>query len=131
MSFSISIIINLKNNTNHLYLENLIHDTAYNCNTTNIYTDFELEGINNYIKKNNKIKIVEFDNQYDLCNFITFIKLINELIIETIYNENNIIYCTNKYINGLNNELHDKEKIKKTINNNINSDKYKEIYKTL
>tara|TARA_Y100000816_G_scaffold285470_1_gene265160 strand:+ start:1171 stop:1569 length:399 start_codon:yes stop_codon:yes gene_type:complete len=131
MNFSISIIINLINNSNHLYYENLIYDSAYNCNCSTIYNDFELEGINNYIKKNNIIKIIEFDYISDLCNFINFIKVIRELIIETIYNDNSILYCSKQYINNLDKNLYNKNNIMLLINKNKENKKYKEIYKSL
>lgn len=131
MNYSISIIINLINSSNHLYYENLIHDSAHNCNCTTIYNDFELEGINNYIKKNNIIKIIEFDYINDCCNFINFIKVIKELTIETIYNENNILYCTKQYINNLDKNLYDKNNVMLLINKNKENQKYKEIYKSL
>ena len=57
MEYSIAINMNLKNISNHLELENLIYDCGNNCNSINIYNDYELQGINKYIKKNNKIII--------------------------------------------------------------------------
>ena len=131
MVFSVSIIIKLQNTTNHLYLENLIIDSANNCNTINIYKDFELEGINKHIKKNNKIIITEFDIENDVINFINFIKSIKQLEIEYIYDENNILYCTNKYLNELEKTQHNKKDIVDKINNNKNDKKYIELYKHL
>jgi hypothetical protein len=131
MVFSVSIIIKLQNTTNHLFLENLIIDSANNCNTINIYKDFELEGINKHIKKNNKIIITEFDIEDDVINFINFIKSIKQLEIEYIYDENNILYCTNKYLNELEKTQHNKKDIVDKINNNKNDKKYIELYKHL
>ena len=50
MSFSISLIINLKS-SNISNIENLIKESSINCNVSSIYYDFDMEGINNYIKK--------------------------------------------------------------------------------
>ena len=74
MSYSISLIVDLKNNSDHSQTENLIYDIGYNCNASNIYNDFELEGINNYVKKNNKIIILEFESIESICKFISFLK---------------------------------------------------------
>ena len=50
MSFTISLIIDLKkNNTSNT--ENIIKESSQNCNVSLIYYDFDLEGINKYIKK--------------------------------------------------------------------------------
>ena len=100
MSYSISLCLNLKNNNTHSSIENLIIDSANDCNNSYIYYDYDLEGINNYIKKNNKIMIIEFENIINIINFIKFIKTIESIFIEYIYHENNIIYANNKYLNS-------------------------------
>lgn len=131
MSFNISININLRNNSNITYLENLIHDAAINCNNTNSFEDFELEGINKHIKKNIKAIILEFDYIDDICSFIKFIKFIKELTIEYIYNENNILYCTNNYLNNIDPNLHSKTELINIIEKNKNLNKFKKIYNCL
>jgi hypothetical protein len=131
MGFSISIVIKLKNQTNHLFLENLIEDAANNCNMVNFYKDFELEGINNYIKKNNTIIILEFDTENDIINFIKLIKTIKELDIEYIYENNNILYATNRYLNSLDRMLYDKNLLQQNIETNKKSKKYTNLYKII
>ena len=117
MSFSISLIINLKISNTH-ELENLIKVSSQNSNVNYIYYDYELEGINNYIKKNNKIIILEFEDEYNFINFLNFIKTIKELIIEYIYYDNSIIYCSKKYLNSISDREYDKTKLINSIENN-------------
>lgn len=131
MYYSVSIIIRLKNQSNHLFFENLIHEASYECNKSSIYEDYELEGINNYIKKNNKIIIVEFEEENDVCNFISFIKTIKELDIEYIYYENSILYGSKKYLNSIDKNLCDKKNLETLIETNKKNDKFKKIYNTL
>ena len=104
MNLTISINQNLKFNNEHLQVENLIHDIANNTNCYNIYNDFDLDGINNYIKNNNKIYIIEYDNIDYFINFLVFIKTIikknKNLYIEYIYDNNNILYASKKYLNN-------------------------------
>ena len=131
MSYSIAINIKLKNNSNVSSSENLVYDIATNFNSINIYYDYELEGINKFIKKNNKIMIIEFDDKNDIYNFIKFIKTLKELIIDYIYYENNILYGSNKYLNNLNDSFISKnELINKIEKNKLNND-FKEIFNIL
>ena len=123
MSYSIAINIKLKNNSNVSSSENLIYDIANNLNTTNIYYDYELEGINKFIKKNNKIMIIEFDNKNNIYNFTKIIKTLKELVIDYVYYENNIIYGSKKYLNNLNDDFISKnELINKIEKNKLNND---------
>ena len=128
MSFSISLVINLKN-SNFTFIENLIKDSAENCNVSSIYYDFELEGINKYIKKNNKIIILDFNEEINIINFLKFIINIKEINIEYIYYENSILYCSKKYLNSTSKSLHEKNILINNINKNNN--KYKSIYNIL
>tara|TARA_B110000305_G_C19353788_1_gene595678 strand:+ start:745 stop:1143 length:399 start_codon:yes stop_codon:yes gene_type:complete len=130
MSFSISLIINLKS-SNISNIENLIKESSINCNVSSIYYDFDMEGINNYIKKNNKIIILEFDNEENFINFLKFIINIKELIIEYIYYENSIIYCSKKYLDNISNTLHNKKDLLNKIKLNKNCNNYKKIYNIL
>lgn len=131
MSYSIAINIKLKNNSNVSSSENLVYDIANNLNSINIYYDYELEGINKFIKKNNKIMIIDFDNKNDIYNFIKFIKTLKELIIDYIYYENNILYGSSKYLNNLNDSFISKnELINKIEKNKLNND-FKEIFNIL
>lgn len=128
MCYTISIILNLKSLINITHTEDLIYDAGNNCKSTNIFSDFNLEGVNNYIKTNNKIIILEFDLIENLISFIKFIILIREIKIETIYQDNNILYAEKKYINTLDKSLHDKDELQKIININKNKVEFKELY---
>ena len=130
MSFNISIIINLKK-SNMSNIEDIIKESSINCNVKSIYYDYDIEGINNYIKKNNKIIILEFDNEENFINFLKFIINIKELTIEYIYYENSILYCSNKYLNNISETLHNKKKILNTIEENKKWNNYKKIYNIL
>lgn len=131
MSYSIAINIKLKNNSNVSSSENFVYDIANNLNSINIYYDYELEGINKFIKKNNKIMIIYFDNKNDVYNFIKIIKTLKELTIDYIYYENNILYGSSKYLNNLNDSFISKnELINKIEKNKLNND-FKEIFNIL
>lgn len=131
MIFSISIIIKLKNDKNHFFLESIVNEAAENCNKINLYKDHEVEGINKHIKKHNLIIIIEFEIQNDLINFIKFIKTIKELQIESIYINNTILFATDKYLNSVNTMLHDKNELIKTIKSNQQQERYKDLYNNL
>ena len=128
MEYSISIRINMKKNLNHVELENLIYDIGNSYNSINIYKDFDLDGINKFIKNNNMIIILEFEEEINLINFIKFIKKINNIEIEYIYEKNNIIYGDKKYINNIENN---KNLLIDKINKNNESNKYKNILNLL
>ena len=124
MEYSISIRIDIKKNSNHIELENLIYDCGYNLNSTNIFNDFDLDGRNKFVKNNNKIIILEFEEENNLLNFIKFIKKMKKLDIEYIYEKNNIIYADKKYLNNID---YDKNFLIDKININYELDKYKKI----
>ena len=128
MNYTISLIINLKNNSNHSQLENIIYESGNNCNATNIFDDYELEGINKYIKTNNKIIILEFYNKSSFCTFLKFIKTIKQIGIEYIYESNNILYATKRYLNSTNNSLQNKTCLTQKIEKNKLKNDYKDIY---
>ena len=80
----------------------------------------ELSGINNYIKTNTCSTIIEIDST-SLASIITIIELllpIKELQIEYIYHDNNILYCSKKYLNNLNKTLHNKSTLIKKLEDN-------------
>lgn len=135
MNLTISLNQNLKKNNEHLQVENLIYDIANNTNCFNIYNDFELDGINNYIKNNNKIYIIEYDNIDYFINFLVFIKSIikknKNLYIEYIYNDNIILYASNKYLNNRKEINITKNELLENIENNKNNKIYKKIYNHL
>ena len=135
MNLTISINQNLKKNNEHLQVENLIYDIANNTNCYNIYNDFELDGINNYIKSHNKIYIIEYDNIEYFINFLVFIKTIiknnKNLYIEYIYNDNNILYASNKYLNNRKENNITKNELLESIEINKNNKLYNKIYNHL
>lgn len=136
MSYSISLNINLKNNNNHSETENLLIDCGNNLNASNIYNDYELEGTNNFIKKNNKIILFEFEELNNLNDFIILLKDLkknqnHKFYIEYIYYINNILYANNKYLNNLNKNLISKEDLLEKIEINKANPILSNIYKNL
>ena len=129
--FSISLIINLKTNKEISLTESLIYDSGETCEAVNIYNDFELEGINKYIKKNNKIIILDFNSIENLLNFLKFIKTIKSIKIEYIYANDKIIYASNTYLNNLDRSLHSKTQIQEEIIQNKEGSDSKKIYNIL
>ena len=128
MCYTISLIINLKNKNNGTELENLIKDSSINCNSSSNYSDFNLEGTNNYVKTNDKVIILEFEEMNNILNFIEFIRTIKDIKIEYIYNNNNILFATKKYLENLDRNLYNKKEIIDIINKNKLNNKYKKIY---
>lgn len=129
--FTIYLVINLKKNKNIEELKMFMKEGAYNCNCVSEYFNHETEGINCEIKKNNIIYAVEFDNINSLYNYIGYIKSLNVIEIESIYNYNEIIFGSKNYIKSLNTSIVDPEKIKEKINKNKILPQYKKIYKLL
>ena len=130
MCFSISLIINLKK-SNALFLENIIIENSNVSNVSNVYNDYELMGINNYIKTNNKIIILEFEEIENIINFLELIINVREIKIEYIYNDNNILYARKKYLDGLNKFLLNKMELINKIDNNKKKKEYNKIYTLL
>ena len=64
----------------------------------------------------------------NILNFIEFIRTIKDIKIEYIYNNNNILFATKKYLENLDRNLHNKKEILDTINKNKLNNKYKKIY---
>jgi len=131
MSYTISININLKNNINSESTKNLLIECAFNLNLINYYFDYDLEGVNNHIKKNNEIIIIEFEELNNMINYINFIINIENIEIEYVYDDNNILYGSKKYLNSLKDDNQDKKKLLETINNNKNNIEYNKLYKSL
>ena len=101
MCFSLSIISDYKNNNAITYNNDLLQNIASNIPDSIIYTDYEISGINNYIKTNTASTIIEIDTQNtnaltNIINIIELIMPIKELQIEYIYDDNNILYCSKK-----------------------------------
>tara|TARA_Y100000389_G_scaffold67509_1_gene63819 strand:+ start:2749 stop:3150 length:402 start_codon:yes stop_codon:yes gene_type:complete len=131
MSYTISININLKNNINSESTKNLLIESGFNLNLLNYYFDYDLEGINNHIKKNNEIVIMEFEELNNMIDYINFIINIENINIEYVYDNNNILYGSKKYLNSLRDNNQDKKNLLKIINNNRNNMEYNKLYKSL
>jgi len=136
MCFSISLLSDYKNNNAITYNNDLLQNIASNIPDSIIYTDYEVSGINKYIKTNTSSTIIEIDaqNTIAITNIISIIELImpiRELQIEYIYHDNSMLYCSKKYLNNLNNNLHSKSSIIKTIENNKKNTNYNNLYNTL
>ena len=127
MEFSISLRLNLKKISNHIELENLIYEIGHNCNASNIYSDYDLYGVNNYIKSNFKIIIIELNNSELLLNFMKLINDFNKVEIEYIYDNNEIIYADRKYLYNLE-MIQNKNILLDKIEKNAKLIKYKKIY---
>jgi hypothetical protein len=130
MEYSISLRLDLSKIQNHIELEKIIYEIGNNCYATNIYSDFELNGINNYIKNNYKIIIIELDNEYYLINLMKLLRdfnKINKINIEYIYVNNEIIYGDKKFISNIEN-INNKKDLLKKIKINSEKEEYKSIY---
>ena len=133
MCFSLSIISDYKNNNSITYTNELLQNIASNIPNSLIYTDYELSGINKYIKTNTCSTIIEIDST-SLASIIFIIELllpIKELQIEYIYHDNNILYCSKKYLNNLNKTLHNKSTLIKKLEDNRKNADYSELFKIL
>ena len=133
MCFSLSIISDYKNNNSITYTNELLQNIASNIPNSLIYTDYELSGINNYIKTNTCSTIIEIDST-SIASIIIIIELllpIKELQIEYIYHDNNILYCSKKYLNNLNKTLHNKSTLIKKLEDNKKNADYSELFKIL
>ena len=133
MCFSLSIISDYKKNNSITYTNELLQNIASNIPNSLIYTDYELSGINNYIKTNTSSTIIEIDST-SLASIISIIELllpIKELQIEYIYHDNNILYCSKKYLNNLNKTLHNKSTLIKKLEDNKKNADYSELFKIL
>ena len=136
MCFSLSLISNYKNNNSITYNNELLQNIASNIPDSIIYTDYEVSGINKYIKTNTTSTIIEIDapDYIAINNIISIIELIipiKELQIEYIYDDNNILYCSKKYLNNINKNLHNKSSLIKKLEDNKKNINYCQLYKTL
>lgn len=136
MCFSLSIISDYKNNNAITYTNELLENIASNIPNSLVYTDYEVSGTNHYIKTNTSSTIIEIDdtnitNITNIINIIELIMPIKELQIEYIYDDNNILYCSKKYLNNLNKNLHNKSSIIKKLEDNRKDINYSKLYKTL
>ena len=137
MCYSISIVLDYKKNNSISYYNELLENIASSIDNTTIYKDYELNGTNNYVKDNTCITIIEIDNDDENSNITNIINImelilpIKELSIEYIYHNNNILFCSKKYLNNLNKNLHNKKDILNKIEENKKNSNYEKIYKSL
>ena len=136
MCYSISIITDYKNTNLISYNNELLKNIASNIPNSLIYNDYELSGINNYIKNNYCSTIIEINSEPTIAinnnvNINELIIHIKELNIEYIYNNNNILYCSKKYVNNLDENLHSRKDILKKIEENKKNTIYNSIYNAL
>jgi hypothetical protein len=118
------------------YNNELLKNIASNIPNAFLYNDYELSGINNYVKNNFCSTIIEIASEdasalINIVNIIELIIHIKELTIEYIYNDNNMLYCSKKYVNNLDPNLHSKKDILKIIEENKKNNEYNAIYKAL
>ena len=133
MCFSLSIISDYKNNNSITYTTELLQNIASNIPNSLIYTDYEVSGINKYIKTNTCSTIIEIDST-SIASIITIIELllpIKELQIEYIYHDNNILYCSKKYLNNVDKTLHNKSTLIKKYADYRELFKIHKLYKLL
>jgi hypothetical protein len=136
MCYSISIITDYKNTNLISYNNELLKNIASNIPNSLIYNDYELSGTDNYIKTNSCSTIIEINSEdisavNSIVSIIELIIHIKELAIEYIYNDNNIIYCSKKYLNNLDKNLHSSKDIIKKLEDNKKNNDYNTIYKAL
>lgn len=136
MCYSISIMTDLKTTNSICYNNELLKNIASNIPNSLLYNDYELSGINNYVKNNFCSTIIEINSEdisalSNIVNIIELIIHIKDLTIEYIYNDNNILYCSKKYINNLDTNYVSKKTILKKIEENKNNETYSSIYKAL
>lgn len=136
MCYSISIMTDLKTTNSICYNNELLKNIASNIPNSLLYNDYELSGINNYVKNNFSSTIIEINSEdisalSSIVNIIELIIHIKDLTIEYIYNDNNILYCSKKYINNLDQNYVSKKTILKKIEENKNNETYSSIYKAL
>ena len=113
MTYTIEIILKNIKHSNNDDIKNYLYDLAYGFNCIDEYFNYELEGIGHLIKKNICVYTINFNSE-DIDNFIkfiTFIKCIKGIYIDTIYHDDikcNIIYKHDRYyknnINLINNK---------------------------
>ena len=125
MKIIIDLVIDLKKNSSHSYISNLIKEKANNNYCISISEYYESEGTNHTILVNNLIiQLTFYENKSKMIqNFIKFIIKSKLAKIESIYKDDGIIeffYMSKKY--KLNNNFQNNNvNIKfKSLNNYLN-----------
>ena len=129
--FTIHLIIDLKNTTSLEDIKNLLRDSAINLNCEQEYFTHETEGINNRIKRNNIIYVVEFSILDNVEKYIEFIKTVKKVKIELVCERNTIMWMSKQYDKSLDTNIVDREYITRTIDVYKCNNTYSRLYKLL
>jgi len=129
--FTIHLIIDLKNTTSLEDIKNLLRDSAINLNCEQEYFTHETEGINNRIKRNNLIYVVEFSILDNVEKYIEFIKTVKKVKIELVCERNTIMWMSKQYDKSLDTNIVDREYITRTIDVYKCNNTYSRLYKLL
>ena len=129
--YTIHLILDIKIITRVEEIKNILRDSALSLNCEQEYFSHETEGINNKIKRNNLIYIVEFANIEILEKYVEFIKTLKVVKIELVCERNSIIYMSKQYYKSLDNNIIDREQIIKLIEKYKCNNKYSRLYKLL
>jgi hypothetical protein len=97
MTYNIEVSFNLLKNANVTEMKNKIINLAIYCNCMRFYEEYDIDEI-----KSHKVNVVVrflFSDTYNLIQYIIYLKKINGIYIELIYNEDidNIIFASYYY----------------------------------
>ena len=129
--YTIHLTIDLKNTTSLEDIKNLLRDSAINLNCEQEYFTHETEGINNRIKRNNLIYVVEFSILDSVEKYIEFIKTVKKVKIELVCERNTIMWISKQYDKSLDTNIVDREYITRTIELYKCNNTYSRLYKLL
>ena len=129
--YTIHLTIDLKNTTSLEDIKNLLRDSAINLNCEQEYFTHETEGINNRIKRNNLIYVVEFSILDNVEKYIEFIKTVKKVKIELVCERNTIMWMSKQYDKSLDTNIVDREYITRTIEVYKCNNTYSRLYKLL
>jgi len=129
--YTIHLTIDLKNTTSLEEIKNLLRDSAINLNCEQEYFTHETEGINNRIKRNNLIYVVEFSILDNVEKYIEFIKTVKKVKIELVCERNTIMWMSKQYDKSLDTNIVDREYITRTIEVYKCNNTYSRLYKLL
>jgi len=129
--YTIHLTIDLKNTTSLEEIKNLLRDSAINLNCEQEYFTHETEGINNRIKRNNIIYVVEFSILDNVEKYIEFIKTVKKVKIELVCERNTIMWMSKQYDKSLDTNIVDREYITRTIEVYKCNNTYSRLYKLL
>ena len=129
--YTIHLTIDLKNTTSLEEIKNLLRDSATNLNCEQEYFTHETDGINNTIKRNNLIYVVEFSILDSVEKYIEFIKTVKKVKIELVCERNAIMWMSKQYDKSLDTNIVDREYIRRTIEAYKCNNRYSRLYKLL